>query len=274
VRALGVRSGARASSSSEQVSRRVDPRQDRPLLGRSRKPSSRCGEERSTLNSQLSTADPTRPFWLRRSRAVSRSSLTGSTQLWSASGRRVNAIPESSHPPIEFDARLLDDPSLCAAKQGLRAPEFVQDHLAELGIPQAVPIETAGCRGTGKVKRPAGSQLEWDFARSCGFNDFGRPWSSPARSLGHARLHPPKPDPRSAGGSSWQRRTRPRRQRLHRRPVPAWAPPVPGRRRLPRLGAFRQGHTVANGGPRDGMPCQANVGVGPYSVLILSQGEA
>ena len=29
--------------------------------------------------------------------------------------------------------------------------------------------------------------------------------------------------------------------------------------------------TSADGGSRDGMPFQANVGVGPYSVLILSQ---
>ncbi len=29
--------------------------------------------------------------------------------------------------------------------------------------------------------------------------------------------------------------------------------------------------TIAGSGPCDGMPCQANVGVGPYSVLILSQ---
>jgi 1,4-alpha-glucan branching enzyme len=29
--------------------------------------------------------------------------------------------------------------------------------------------------------------------------------------------------------------------------------------------------TLAGGGPQDGMPCQANIGIGPYSVLILSQ---
>jgi 1,4-alpha-glucan branching enzyme len=29
--------------------------------------------------------------------------------------------------------------------------------------------------------------------------------------------------------------------------------------------------TAAGGAARDNMPCQANVGVGPYSVLILSQ---
>ena len=29
--------------------------------------------------------------------------------------------------------------------------------------------------------------------------------------------------------------------------------------------------TMAGGGPMDGMPFQANVGIGPYSVLILSQ---
>jgi 1,4-alpha-glucan branching enzyme len=29
--------------------------------------------------------------------------------------------------------------------------------------------------------------------------------------------------------------------------------------------------TAAGGGMRDNMPCQANVGIGPYSVLILSQ---
>jgi 1,4-alpha-glucan branching enzyme len=58
---------------------------------------------------------------------------------------------------------------------------------------------------------------------------------------------------------------------------------------LPRLGEWRvrfnsdwQGYSadfgnqlgheiVAGGGPSDGMPFQANVGLGPYSVLILSQ---
>jgi 1,4-alpha-glucan branching enzyme len=29
--------------------------------------------------------------------------------------------------------------------------------------------------------------------------------------------------------------------------------------------------TVAGGEPRDNMPFQANIGIGPYSVLILSQ---
>jgi 1,4-alpha-glucan branching enzyme len=29
--------------------------------------------------------------------------------------------------------------------------------------------------------------------------------------------------------------------------------------------------TVAGGAPMDGLPCRANVGIGPYSVLILSQ---
>jgi 1,4-alpha-glucan branching enzyme len=32
--------------------------------------------------------------------------------------------------------------------------------------------------------------------------------------------------------------------------------------------------TVAGGGPRDDMPFQADVGIGPYSVLILSQGDS
>jgi len=29
---------------------------------------------------------------------------------------------------------------------------------------------------------------------------------------------------------------------------------------------------VADGAPRDGMPFTGNIGIGPYSVLILSQG--
>jgi 1,4-alpha-glucan branching enzyme len=32
--------------------------------------------------------------------------------------------------------------------------------------------------------------------------------------------------------------------------------------------------TVAGGGPLDNMPFQANVGIGPYSVMILSQDDS
>jgi len=39
----------------------------------------------------------------------------------------------------------------------------------------------------------------------------------------------------------------------------------------PRFGNHHSYDTVANAGPRDDMPCNANVGIGPYSVIILSQ---
>jgi 1,4-alpha-glucan branching enzyme len=29
----------------------------------------------------------------------------------------------------------------------------------------------------------------------------------------------------------------------------------------------------ANGGPRDGMPCSGNVGLGPYAAIVLSQDD-
>ena len=39
----------------------------------------------------------------------------------------------------------------------------------------------------------------------------------------------------------------------------------------PDYGNFPSYMTAAEAAPRDGMPCQANVGIGPYSLIILSQ---